>query len=80
MADPDDRTEERVMRYCKRMNRTCSCGQLVTYDGTGNIREISGGAGCMTDSEIRSVLTVLLREWRRRCMEAELPSSQIGYH
>lgn len=68
------------MRYCTKMKRTCSCGKLVTYDETGNIREFSGGAGCMTDSEIRAALTVLLREWRKRCMEAELRSGRQGYH
>lgn len=68
------------MGYCKRMKRDCSCGRLVTYDETGNVRETSGGTGCLTDSEVRSVLTVLLREWRRRCMEAELPASRTGYH
>lgn len=68
------------MRYCTRMKRPCSCGKLVTYDATGTVQEIAGGAGCMTDSEIRSVLTVLLREWRKRCMEAELPAGRLGYH
>ena len=68
------------MQYCTKMKRTCSCGKLVTYDETGSIREFSGGAGCMTDGEIRAALTVLLREWRKRCMEAELLSGRLGYH
>lgn len=68
------------MRYCTRMKRTCSCGRLVTYDEAGNVREMAGGTGCLTDGEIKSVLTVLLREWRKRCMEAELPASRMGYH
>lgn len=68
------------MRYCAKMKRACSCDKLVTYDETGNIREISGGAGCFTDGEIRSILTVLLREWRKRCLETELLSGHLGYH
>ena len=68
------------MRYCKRMKRGCTCGRLVTYDQSGNVREIDCGTGCLTDHEIRSALTLLLREWRKRCLEAELPASRMGYH
>ena len=68
------------MRYCKRMKRSCSCSGLVTYDQSGNVRENACDAGCLTDHEIRSTLTLLLREWRKRCLEAELPVSRMGYH
>lgn len=68
------------MRYCNRMKRSCSCGRLVVYNETGNVQEVDGGTACLTDSEIRSALGVLLREWRKRCMEAEFSASRLGYH
>lgn len=73
-----------MMRYCKRMKRACSCGRLVSYDAAGNVREISGGdisggIGCLTDDEMRSILSALHRETRERRMEAGLPASAMGY-
>ena len=60
------------MNYCKRMNRSCSCDRLVTYDASGQITGNDNGPGCLTDNEVRGMLTVLLREWRRRCSDAEM--------
>jgi hypothetical protein len=68
------------MRYCNRMKRDCTCNKLVTYDRKGSIQGCPGGAGCLTDSEIRSTLGILLREWRKRCMEMELGAPTAGYH
>lgn len=68
------------MRYCNRMKRTCTCDKLVTYDRKGNIREDRNGTGCLTDNEIRSTLSILLQEWRKRCVEVEIGASAAGYH
>lgn len=59
------------MTYCRKMKRTCSCGGLSVYDDTGRLRQERSGPACLTDNEVRGMLTVLLREWRRRCGDAE---------
>jgi hypothetical protein len=53
------------------MKRICSCGALSVYDDTGRLRQESSGPACLTDNEVRGMLTVLLHEWRRRCGDAE---------
>ena len=66
------------MGYCKKLDRPCSCRRLVTYDRQGRLTESEGGPDCLTDTEVRSMLTVLLQEWRRRCQAIEdMPAS---YH
>lgn len=50
----------------------------MTYDRQGRLTESEGGPDCLTDTEVRSMLTVLLQEWRRRCQTIEdMPAS---YH
>lgn len=66
------------MGYCKKLNRPCGCGRLVTYDCQGRLSESEGGSQCLTDSEVRSMLTVLLQEWRRRCQMLE--EGPAAYH
>jgi len=65
------------------MKRACSCGRLITYDAAGNVQEIaggdiSGGIGCLTDNEMRTILTALHREARDRRMETALPAFAMG--
>ncbi len=65
------------MSYCERMKRPCTCGQLSVYQRNGRIPDLDNGAGCLTDSEVRGAVTVLLEEWRRRFSNAEVGVARL---
>jgi hypothetical protein len=60
------------MSYCKRMKRPCTCNRLTVYQRDGRVSDQDNGASCLTDSEIRGAVPVLLEEWRRRFSDAEV--------
>lgn len=68
------------MGYCNKIRRPCSCGRLVTYDRQGRLNQSEGDSGCLTDNEVRSMLTILLQEWRRRCQAMEGEELPASYH
>jgi hypothetical protein len=59
------------MAYCKRMMRPCTCGKLSIYDRNGQLPDLDNGRRCLTDNEVRSVLTILLQEWQVRFGDAK---------
>lgn len=65
------------MSYCKRMKRPCTCGKLSVYYRDGNLADLDGGVGCLTDNEVRSALTVLLEEFHRRFSDAKIGASRL---
>jgi hypothetical protein len=52
----------------------------VTYDRQGRLNQSEGDSGCLTDNEVRSMLTILLQEWRRRCQAMEGEELPASYH
>ena len=43
-----------------------SAASCSIYDRNGNVPKVDDGVGCLTDTEVRSALTVLLQEWQHR--------------
>jgi len=73
-------TPEPSMPFCRRMNRPCTCGRLATHDQYGDMIPLEGGEICLTDEEIRGLLTLLTQEWRRRCKVAHDVSVLVQTH
>ncbi len=68
------------MPFCKRMNRPCTCGRLATHDQYGDMIPLESSEVCLTDEEIRGLLTMLTQEWRRRCKVSRDVSVLVQTH
>jgi hypothetical protein len=62
------------------MKPACLCGQQPACDQECCVPDLDYRAACLSDSEIRTMLTVLLREWRIRCHSAELTHAEHRYN
>jgi hypothetical protein len=59
-------SETRAVLYCTRMNRPCTCGELVTYDQSARLVLSGGSMQCLSNSEVRTILDAVLTECSRR--------------
>ncbi len=62
------------------MKPACVCGKYPACEQECCVPELDYRAACLSDGEIRIMLTVLLREWRIRCHSAELSVSSQRYN